>query len=84
MHTFKATALSLGALVTLGAPPAIADSHWEVESARARARAGGPISYRDAELLERYGCLSGTRNPFCEQLRYRDRRAHRTERRRRD
>jgi hypothetical protein len=38
----------------------------EVEAARANARAGGPVSERDAELLERYGCLSGTRNPICE------------------
>lgn len=32
----------------------------EVESARANARAGGPTNARDAELLERYGALSGT------------------------
>ncbi len=32
----------------------------ELEHARANARAGGPLSERDAELLERYGCLSGT------------------------
>jgi hypothetical protein len=38
----------------------------ELEAARANARAGGPISERDAELLERYGCLSGTRNAFCQ------------------
>jgi hypothetical protein len=37
----------------------------ELEHARANARAGGPISERDAELLERYGCLSGTGNPAC-------------------
>jgi hypothetical protein len=43
-----------------------ADSYWELESARANARAGGPVSERDAELLDRYGCLSGTRNAFCE------------------
>lgn len=46
--------------------PAMADSYWELESARANARAGGPVSERDAELLDRYGCLSGTRNAFCE------------------
>src|SRR5690606_37462854 len=32
----------------------------ELEHARANARAGGPLSDRDAELLQRYGCLSGT------------------------
>jgi hypothetical protein len=40
----------------------------ELEHARANARAGGPVSERDAELLERYGCLSGTQNAFCERL----------------
>ncbi len=46
--------------------PAQADSYWEVEAARANARAGGPTNARDAELLDRYGCLSGTRSAFCE------------------
>jgi hypothetical protein len=45
-----------------------ADSYWELEHARANARAGGPVSDRDAELLERYGCLSGTNSAFCRQL----------------
>ena len=38
----------------------------DTESARANARAGGPVSARDAELLERYGCLSGTDSPACD------------------
>ena len=42
----------------------------ELEHARANARAGGPVSERDAELLERWGCLSGTRNAFCRQIEY--------------
>lgn len=50
----------------LGSMPASAEFRGEVESARANARAGGPVSERDAELLERYGCLSGTRSHFCE------------------
>lgn len=37
-----------------------ADNYFEVEGARANARAGGPVSERDAELLDRYGALSGT------------------------
>ena len=37
----------------------------ELEHARANARAGGPVSERDQELLERYGCSSGTRSPAC-------------------
>ncbi|MEQ1712394.1 MAG: hypothetical protein ABL908_13470 [Hyphomicrobium sp.] len=45
----------------------------ELEAARANARAGGPVSASDAELLERHGCLSGTRNDFCRRLEHRDR-----------
>jgi hypothetical protein len=45
----------------------------ELEHARANARAGGPISERDAELLERYGCLSGTNSDFCRRLENRSR-----------
>ena len=54
----------------------------EVEAARANARAGGPVSERDAELLERYGCLSGTESKFCKRLARRDnayRRKHKYE-----
>lgn len=40
----------------------------ELEHARANARAGGPISSRDSELLERHGCLSGTNSAFCKKL----------------
>lgn len=40
----------------------------ELEAARANARAGGPVSERDAELLRKYGCLSGTDNDFCRKL----------------
>lgn len=43
----------------------------ELESARANARAGGPVSERDAELLRKYGCLSGTNNDFCRKLEHR-------------
>lgn len=75
---FAALALSL----TLFGAPALADSYWEVEHARANARAGGPVSERDAELLERYGCLSGTKSAFCQKLERGGRKASRTERRR--
>lgn len=37
----------------------------ELEHARANARAGGPVSEQDADLLQRYGCTSGTNNPVC-------------------
>jgi hypothetical protein len=56
MRLVIATVAVLGAL----ASGATADNYWEVESARANARAGGPVSERDAELLDRYGALSGT------------------------
>ena len=45
----------------------------ELEHARANARAGGPVSERDKELLERYGCLSGTNSAFCRELNHRSR-----------
>jgi hypothetical protein len=54
----------------------------ELEHARANARAGGPVSERDAELLERWGCLSGTNNPFCYKLSHPRRAYHRAHRRR--
>jgi hypothetical protein len=59
------------ALAAALAAPASADTIWEVEAARANARAGGPTNAHDAELLERWGCLSGSRSAFCENLRYR-------------
>jgi hypothetical protein len=79
------TMLALAGIGALGAglaAPALADSYWEVEHARANARAGGPVSERDAELLERYGCLSGTKSAFCRKLEGRDRTSARVERRR--
>ena len=39
----------------------------EAEAARANARAGGPTNYRDAELLERYGCRDSRDSRFCRQ-----------------
>jgi hypothetical protein len=53
------TAAALAAAMGLSSA-ALADSYLDVESARANARAGGPISEYDADLLERYGALSGT------------------------
>lgn len=56
----------------------------ELEHARANARAGGPISSRDAELLEQYGCLSGTDSAFCRKLNHRRSGSHRAGRYRHD
>jgi hypothetical protein len=47
--------------LTGAATAAHADMPAEVEAARANARAGGPTNAYDAELLRRYGALSGTK-----------------------
>ncbi len=62
MRTFAGavTASLIGVAAFSGA--ASADNFFELEHARANARAGGPVSERDAELLDRYGALSGTGN----------------------
>ena len=70
MTRITAIAAVLGAAIGLGAAGARADTIWDVESARANARAGGPISAYDAELLDRWGCLSGTRSAFCQHIRH--------------
>jgi hypothetical protein len=55
---------------TLGSVSALADNIWDVENARANARAGGPVSSYDKELLARYGCESGTNSAYCRSIRY--------------
>jgi hypothetical protein len=79
-----AAAFGLGALALAGPGAARADSYWDLEHARANARAGGPVSEQDAELLERWGCLSGTQSSFCEKLRVQNRRAWSRAERKRD
>jgi hypothetical protein len=66
MRTLGLAALAAATAMLAMPTVASADSYWEVEAARANARAGGPTNARDAELLDRYGCLSGTRSAFCE------------------
>jgi hypothetical protein len=82
------SALIAAGLAVLAAPgPATArglGEAGEVEAARANARAGGPVSERDAELLERYGCLSGTNSAFCKQLEQRNRYYREPRRRKKD
>ena len=56
---------AVGLVFAVGSLPASADLPGEVEAGRANARAGGP-SVHDVELVQRWGCLSGTRNPVCE------------------
>ncbi len=47
-----------------------ADNVWDVVNARANARAGGPTNPHDAELLDRWGCLSGSRSAYCNRIRH--------------
>ena len=56
MHRLILTAAGLVVLATSGPAAAggLAEA-GELEAARANARAGGPVSERDAELLERWG-----------------------------
>jgi hypothetical protein len=80
MRTLIITLAILG--VAAAVKPAMAgglSAALEVEHARANARAGGPISSRDAELLEQYGCTSGTESAFCRKLDRRSR-SHRSRR----
>lgn len=74
--------LGFAAFTALAPSTVRADSYWELESARANARAGGPVSERDAELLERYGCLSGTKSAFCQNLERGYKNAYREQKRR--
>lgn len=62
----RSSVLALGGAVLAltsvsGAPSSVAvpTAAFELEHARANARAGGPISDYDAELLERWGNSSG-------------------------
>jgi hypothetical protein len=71
MHRLISTAVVFGLLAIPAASAGGLVEGAELEHARANARAGGPVSERDAELLERYGCLSGTRSTFCRDLSHR-------------
>jgi hypothetical protein len=81
MHRLIGLAVGLVAMMALGPAEVRAQTWWEVESARMNALAGGPTNAHDAELLERYGCYSGTQSAFCQRLahprrHYRARRRH--------
>lgn len=60
MRKLLIVAVLASGVSAIGAGLAKAERVEELESARANARAGGPLSERDRELLERYGALSGT------------------------
>lgn len=70
MRTERLAAAGFGMLVALVPVSVCADTIWEVENARANARAGGPVSSFDAELLDRWGCLSGSRSAYCKRIRH--------------
>jgi len=70
MRRVGVAVLAIVALAGTGSVSVRADSMWALESARANARAGGPISAYDAELLEHWGCLSGTNNAFCKRIQH--------------
>lgn len=72
-----AFALGLAAVVSLSPAAVKAQTMWDVENARANARAGGPISAYDADILTQYGCLSGTQSAFCRKLNHQQRRSGR-------
>jgi hypothetical protein len=59
LHRLSWPALAL-LLLAAAALPARAQSYMDLEAARANARAGGPTNAHDADLLNRYGALSGT------------------------
>lgn len=68
MHQLISGIVTLFLLVLASPATAGLGEAGELEHARANARAGGPLNERDAELLERHGCLSGTVNDFCKKL----------------
>ncbi len=70
MHRVRLAAAGLGVLIALGPAGVRADTIWEVEHARANARAGGPTNAYDAELLDRWGCLSGSDSAYCWRIRH--------------
>ncbi len=80
MHRIVIAALGFAALAAPSLVFAMGGGEaGALEHARMNALAGGPTNARDAELLERYGCLSGTPSAFCHGHAYRRHlyRAHR-------
>jgi hypothetical protein len=59
LNGLAAAAFALSGAAAASAP-ASADTVFEVEHARATARAGRLVSEHDDELLQRYGATSGT------------------------
>ena len=62
--------VGLGVLTAFAPTEIRAQNPRDVEHARINALAGGPTSARDAYLLRRYGCFSGTPSAFCHGMHY--------------
>ena len=85
MNKLLLAAVGMGALALAG--PAAArglGEAGEAEAARMHAKAGGPTNYRDAELLERYGCRDKTDGEYCWYLYQKQNGHYRHHRRHRD
>ncbi len=76
MRKMLLTTIAVG-VVALAGPAAARGlgEAGEAEAARMHAKAGGPLNYRDAELLERYGCRDKTDSEYCWYL-YKKQRGH--------
>ena len=70
MQRMATVAIGLGVLTAFAPVSVRADNIWDVENARANARAGGPTNAHDRELLGRWGCLSGTDSAYCREIRH--------------
>ena len=84
MHRLILAVSAFGLIMLTSAGPASAGAGGEageLHAARLNALAGDIVSARDAELLERYGCLSGSRAAICQAQSHR--RYRRRKRRRR-
>ncbi len=68
MHHSGTALAGLVFLLVFEPPPALADTIFEVENARANARAGGPLSASDKELLNHWGCESGSKAAYCRKI----------------
>ena len=66
----KSAAIGLSAMMAFVPAAARADNIWDVVNARGNARAGGPVSEYDRELLGRWGCESGTQSAYCQQIKH--------------
>ena len=70
MKIMTVRVLSLAAFALIGSGAANAENIYDVDHARANARAGGPISEYDYELLERWGHLREARHSYYYAPRY--------------